>query len=145
MFLGVYRYQMDEKGRVPLPRSLRRKSGGRVIAVKGRDGCIEVHPESNFKKITDGLKKQLPKSSDARRSLRFISLNAVAITPDKQGRIAIQPDNLRKHASLKKGTVVIVGMLDYVEIWALKVWQKIEGGEGIVKEAEAVARAVTKK
>ncbi len=52
MFPGEFEYQIDEKGRVPLPPKFRRElREGAVILAPGVEKCITAYPLSEWKKL----------------------------------------------------------------------------------------------
>jgi len=122
-FLGRYDYQMDEKGRVSLPAAFRREAeGDRFILVQWEKPYLTLFPEQVWKGVQDRLLEFRRKEPAAGSYIREITANAVEVSPDKQGRILI-PAWLQEAASLK-GTVVLSGVIDRVEVWDPEEFQK---------------------
>ena len=129
-FLGRYDFQMDEKGRVSLPAAFRREAGGeRFILLQWEKPYLTLFPEDVWKEVQERLLEYRRAEPAAWSYVREITANAVEVSPDKQGRILI-PAWLQEAASLK-GTVVLSGVIDRVEIWDPEEFRKSvqEGAE----------------
>ena len=126
VFLGRYDYQMDEKGRVSLPAAFRREADGdRFILVQLDPPALTLLPLSAWAKIQEKLLDFRKSSAGAANYVRAITANAVEVSPDKQGRILI-PGWLQEKASLK-GTVVVNGALDRIEVWDPEAFDRVVG------------------
>jgi MraZ protein len=122
-FLGRYDFQMDEKGRVSLPAAFRRGADGdRFILVQLEGPALTLYPMQEWEKLQESLLRFRKTSEAAENYVRRVTSNAVEVSPDKQGRILI-PSWLQEAASLK-GTVVLSGVLDKVEIWDPEEFKK---------------------
>jgi MraZ protein len=123
-FLGRYDYQMDEKGRVSLPAAFRKEAeGGRFILIQWEKPYLTLFPEEVWAKVQERLLEYRRADPGAGNYIREITANALEVSPDKQGRILI-PAWLQEAASLK-GTVVLNGVIDRVEIWDPEEFQKV--------------------
>ena len=115
-FLGRYRYQLDEKGRVSLPAAFRAEAEShRFVLLQWENPYLTLFPESEWKSFRDSLLTYRRSGSAAAHHVREIISNAVEVAPDKQGRILI-PSWLKEAASLE-GTVLLIGNIDRVELW----------------------------
>ena len=129
-FLGRYDFQMDEKGRVSLPAAFRREAGGeQFVLLQWEKPYLTLFPEEVWSGVQERLLEYRRSDPAAWNYVREITANAVEVSPDKQGRILI-PGWLQEAASLK-GTVVLNGGLDRVEIWDPEAFQ-----QAIQKKAE---------
>ena len=122
MFIGEYRYSIDNKGRVVLPPDFRALLKGKIFIIKGFEKCLFVYDEDEW----DVQKKRYSGLSDfaekARKLKRLIFSGMIEGTPDKQGRVKIsQP--LLQYAGINK-EVVVVGVNNKIEIWAKENWNK---------------------
>jgi MraZ protein len=114
---------MDEKGRVSLPAAFRKEAGGeRFILVQWEKPYLTLFPEDVWSGVQERLLEFRRKEPASWNYVREITANAVEVAPDKQGRILI-PAWLQEAASLK-GTVVLSGVIDRVEIWDPEEFQK---------------------
>jgi MraZ protein len=115
MFLGEYKYSIDEKKRLAVPTKFRQSLGAKAIITRGLDKCLFLYPVKEWEKLAKKL-SQLPLSqSDARGFVRLMLGGAMEVAIDNMGRILV-PDYLKDYASLKK-KVVLVGLYDRVELW----------------------------
>ncbi len=123
-FLGRYDFQMDEKGRVSLPAAFRKEAEGeRFILVQWEEPYLTLFPEDVWAGVQERLLEYRRKEPAAWNYVRDVTANAVEVSPDKQGRILI-PGWLQEAASLK-GTVVLSGVIDRVEIWNPEGFEKV--------------------
>jgi MraZ protein len=122
MFLGEYKYSIDDKKRLAVPTKFRQSLGQKAVITRGLDQCLFLYPVKEWKKLAKKL-SQLPLSqSDARGFVRLMLGGAMEVAIDNMGRILV-PDYLKDYASLKK-KVVMVGLYDRVELWDETVFEK---------------------
>jgi len=124
LFYGTYRYKVDEKGRMPLPRKFREQlkdsKGGRLA--KGADKCIVIYPLPEWIKQAAELEKAARPPDVQRKLRRLFGASTFDFIFDKQGRIAF-PAELRNYAEITDSAVVI-GAQKYVEIWNPELWEE---------------------
>ena len=115
-FIGEYRYNIDNKGRVNIPAKFRKsivpEAENTFIITQGKDRCLDVYPLDVFQdKIVNKI-NEFSESNDAHRYYSSVRGSNSSDAPlDKQGRIAI-PQKLLEYAGIKKD-IVIIG----VETW----------------------------
>lgn len=115
-FLGSYRHQLDDKGRVALPATFRRSADGdSFVLLHGYQPALFLYPERAWSQVEERLADLLRRQPDARSSVLSLTANAQHVEPDKQGRILI-PERLQRAAELG-GEVLIVGALEKIELW----------------------------
>ena len=135
MFLGEYKYTIDDKKRLAIPVKFRNLLGEKAIVTKGLDNCLFLYPVKEWEKMAEKL-AQLPISqSDARGFARIMLAGAMEVNIDRLGRILI-PDYLRDYSSLNK-KVVVAGLYNRVEIWDEDKWNEYK--EKTEKEAGDMA------
>ena len=118
--MGEYNYTIDDKGRLNFPAKFREKMGVAFVVTRWLDDCLVAFPETEWQRITDILRsKSMVKTRDIQR---FLFEAAQEVTPDKQGRILLEPV-LRSHAGLQK-EVTVIGVGSDAEIWDTAAWQK---------------------
>jgi len=121
MFIGEYKYSIDEKKRLATPVKFRQVLGKKAIITRGLDQCLFLYPAAEWNSLAKKL-SQLPLSqADARGFVRLMLTGAMEVDFDNLGRILI-PDYLKKYAFLKK-KVVIAGLYNRIEIWDETIWQ----------------------
>ncbi|MED3646121.1 division/cell wall cluster transcriptional repressor MraZ [Halalkalibacterium halodurans] len=122
MFMGEYRHNVDEKGRMIIPAKFRDELGETFVVTRGLDRCLFVYPQVEWKKLEESLKNLPFTKKDARAFTRFFFSGATECELDKQGRVNIASP-LREFAQLKKECVVI-GVSNRVEIWSKELWEE---------------------
>lgn len=117
-FVGSFTRSVDAKGRFALPFRFRQGSPGSgdetYMVSKGADGSLSLLPfkawEANINRM-----RQAPPSAELRANIRRMSLSAIEVKPDSQGRIGISPETLAAFGIGKK--ITVVGMGSYMELW----------------------------
>lgn len=124
LFYSTYRYKVDEKGRMPLPRKFREQlkdsRGGKLA--KGADKCIVIYPLGEWIKQADELEKAARPPDIQRKLSRLFNASIFDLGFDGQERIAL-PVELRNYAEITDSAVVI-GAVKYVEIWNPELWEE---------------------
>lgn len=119
MFRGHHTATVDERGRVRIPTAflatLRDRYGDDLFVTSLDGRHLRVYPQKTWIEVEEKL-LQIPSMTPARVKLmdRFTFYGQIAKL-DKAGRVLI-PQRLRSSAKLD-GEVVILGFLDYLEIW----------------------------
>jgi MraZ protein len=116
-FLGSFRHQLDEKGRLALPASFRRSAGEdeRFILIHAHEPALFLYPAGAWAVVEEQLMDLMRRQPSSRGWVLGLTANAVETAPDKQGRILI-PERLQKAVKLD-GEALIVGALEKIEIW----------------------------
>jgi MraZ protein len=124
LFTGSYRRSIDDKLRLPIPKPLRdaMPEMPRLYLTPGLDGCIAVYPEEALDALGRRLEATSPAAREVRDYSRLFFSQAARVVPDRQWRLRV-PGELTKWAGLA-GEVMIVGVRDHLEIWALDAWQR---------------------
>lgn len=135
MFIGEYRHNLDEKGRLAIPVKFREKLRGGAVITKGLDNSLFLYPKKEWEKMAEKLSSMPISQSGARAFSRMMLAGAYDIEIDKQGR-AVVPQTLRDFAGIK-GNTVIAGLYKRIEIWDLKSWEKYK--ENTEKESNEIA------
>jgi len=125
MFIGEYRHNVDQKGRVAVPVKFRSALGGGAIVTKGLDGCLFMFTEQEWKEFAQKLIALPLAQANSRAFKRLMMAGAVQVALDSQGRILL-PDYLRQYAGLKKEAVV-AGLYNRIELWDKERWQEYKG------------------
>ena len=121
MFIGEYRHNLDEKGRLQVPVKWRSRLADGAVITKGFDGSLKFYPSSVWQEIALKL-SLLPQSQpSARAYVRQTLAGAVDVELDKLGRV-ILPGYLRTYARLQR-QVVLAGLHDHMEIWDTQSWE----------------------
>lgn len=141
-FKGTYQYILDPKNRFNLPAKMRSTfiadDRDTVILTRGFDPCIQVYSLTEWQKREEQLRRFSVFDTDARKVLRMLSGNAQEYELDKQGRVVI-PQPLLQFARIEK-EVLIIGMLDWIEVWSPAVYDDVHKDFDLAGTAEKMVK-----
>ena len=133
MYLGEYRYSLDQKGRLVLPAKLRGKKITSFVLTRGLDRCLFLYPLDEWRGLEKKIRELPMAKREARSFLRLLVSGAVESRLDRQGRLLITKP-LAQYARIEK-EVVVIGALSRIEIWAKKNWEEyLEKSESSFEE-----------
>lgn len=138
MFIGEYKHNLDNKGRLAVPAKFRLLLKKGAVVTRGLDNCLFLYPKEQWEKIATKLANLPISQSKARAFSRLMLAGAMALDFDSQGRITL-PGYLRKFAGLNKKTI-IAGLYDRLEIWDEGTWNQYK--TGAEKESSEIAEAL---
>ena len=118
MYIGEYKYTLDDKNRVFIPPKLREDLGERFIVCKGAGEFLNLYSLNEWAVFEQKI-NSLPQI-DSHDLKIFFFAGANEVKPDSQGRIVI-PQNLKSHAGLTRD-VSINGNSNTAQIWDLGKW-----------------------
>lgn len=124
MFIGEYRHNIDNKGRLAVPAKFRSILKGGAVVTRGLDNCLFLYPKKEWQKLAVKLAGLPISRVNTRAFSRLMLAGAMEVDFDSQGRIMV-PEYLRRFASLKKRAVV-AGLYDRLEIWDETGWEKFK-------------------
>jgi MraZ protein len=138
MFIGTYYHTLEEQGRVSLPKTFRNITDQWVVT-RGLDGGLFVFPADSFQEKLQKISENHVFTKKAHRDfVRLMTNEAQAIEVDSNGRVNL-PDYLIHFAHLNKD-LVVVGSLDYIEIWERDLYHKYV--DQLENQAEEIAEKV---
>ena len=115
---------MDEKGRVSLPSAFRRGDPDeRFVLLQWEEPYLTLFPEPKWCEIEDRLDDYRKSGAEAMNNVRRLYETLAEVAPDKQGRILV-PATLQQAGGLK-GTVLLLGMRDRVELWNPSTYEAV--------------------
>ncbi len=138
MLLGSYYNTLDAQRRVTIPKALRADLGGNPIITRGLDGGIFLFPESQWTQFVNNLEQQSFTKKHTRDFLRYMTNQAFGGAPDTLGRLTL-PEPLAVSAGISRD-VVVVGSLQYVEIWDRDRYHAYL--DGMSEKAEEIAESM---
>jgi len=124
MFIGEYKYNLDEKNRLAMPSKFRALFSEGAVITKGLDNCLFVYTTKEWKKLADKLANLPFSQAKSRAFSRMMLAGAMDVRLDKLGRV-ILPDYLKTFAGLNK-KVVLAGLYNRLEVWDEKMWSKYQ-------------------
>lgn len=122
MFIGEYSHNIDDKGRLAVPKKFRAKLAKGAIITRGLDDCLFLYTKEEWKVLAEKLASLPFSQANARAFARLMLAGAMDVDLDKQGRVVL-PDYLRAYADLKKETIV-AGLYNRLEIWDQSKWSE---------------------
>ena len=108
------------------------------MITKGFEGCLELWTSCDFDKKINQILSYSQNKKNARILARQIFANSNEVEIDKAKRILL-PTNLKEMASIKKD-VMIIGMGNKIEIWAMNEYENFCCATN--KEFEKVAEKI---
>ena len=135
MFIGEYKHNLDNKGRLAVPAKFRSLLKKGAVVTKGLDNCLFLYSKEKWKKEAEKFSNLPVNQAKARAFSRHMLAGAMDVSFDNQGRINL-PSYLIKFANLKKNTI-IAGLYDRLEIWDENIWEKYK--KETDKESEKIA------
>ena len=122
MFIGEYSHNLDEKGRLAIPKKFRADLSQGAVVTRGLDSCLFLYTKAEWAKLAEKL-AQLPFSqANTRAFARLMLAGAMDVEVDTQGRVML-PGYLRDFAGLSK-SVTVAGLYNRLEIWDEEKWKK---------------------
>ena len=110
-----------------VPAKFRNELADGMYVTRWLDKCLALYSTAAFEALAAKV-SALPISDPNARNLRRIFFSdAAECEIDKQGRINI-PAHLREFAGVNAddAAVMVVGMNDYIEIWARERWTQVQ-------------------
>lgn len=135
MFIGEYSHNLDEKGRLAVPKKFRAALSKGAVVTRGLDNCLFLYTKAEWKKLADKLANLPFSQANARAFARLMLAGAMDVSLDKQGRIVL-PEYLRNFASMNK-ELIVAGLYNRLELWDKDAWARYS--QQAEKESNAIA------
>ncbi len=120
MFIGEYAHNLDEKGRLAIPKKFRADLSKGAVVTRGLDSCLFLYTKKEWEKLAQKLANLPFAQANTRAFARLMLAGAMDAEVDKQGRIML-PDYLRQFAGMKK-SVIVAGLYSRLELWDSAKW-----------------------
>jgi MraZ protein len=121
MFIGEYSHNLDDKGRLAIPKKFRVDLSQGAVVTRGLDNCLFLYTNTEWEKLAEKLASLPFAQADTRAFARLMLAGAMDVELDKQGRVVL-PEYLRSFAKLKKG-IIVAGLYNRLELWDDDSWQ----------------------
>jgi len=118
---GVYKHNLDAKGRLFIPAKLREELGEVFYVTLSMEKCLTAYSSESWGKFMDKI-KEMPKVKQIK--MRPLFAHAAKCELDNQGRILL-PQALRDFAGLTK-EVAVVGSGECAEFWDAAAWAAVD-------------------
>lgn len=121
MFIGEYTHNLDDKGRLAIPKKFRAALSKGAVVTRGLDNCLFLYTKAEWKQLAEKLANLPFAQANTRAFARLMLAGAMDVSLDKQGRVVL-PEYLRSFASLKKG-IAVAGLYNRLELWDQDEWE----------------------
>ncbi|MDR1697367.1 MAG: hypothetical protein LBR37_00380 [Erysipelotrichaceae bacterium] len=125
-FYGKYLHNIDSHGRISLPSKLRQSLNGELLLGKGLDGCLALYTVKEYDLFIEKIiTSKSFASHEVRDVKRALARRMMPVELDSVSRITIPKDLIDE--LMMKGSLVITGVGDHIEIWeknAFEVYEK---------------------
>lgn len=139
MFIGEYSHNLDDKGRLAVPKKFRGDLSRGAVVTRGLDACLFLYTKKEWQVLAEKLAALPFAQANTRAFARLMLAGAMDAEIDKQGRIMI-PEYLRTYAGITKA-VVVAGLYNRLELWNEERWsaykKKTEGASNEIAEQMA--------
>jgi len=144
-FKGSYDYSVDSKGRINIPARLRKyvspEANDTFVITRGFEQCLFVYPQDEWNRLEQSIRELSASNPKDRFFTRTLLQYATESQLDGQARVTV-PKELLQFAGIET-EVLIIGVLERIELWNPKVWQKYL--ESQADTYENVAQSVLQK
>jgi MraZ protein len=135
---SLYRHGLDPKRRLQMPSKWRSEQGGDELTLViwrqySVGACLRVLPAAELARVRQAI-SSLPAGDPKKTALRhLIGADSEQVVLDSAGRILV-PERMAEAAGLQ-GETVMVGLLDYFEIWnpdrysRVRIFQEMQAEE----------------
>jgi len=136
---GEVDYQLDDRGRIAIPKAFRDSLEHGGFITRGWYGCLFLFPWEQWREIEAKLERVPITDMNGDVVKQFFSGGA-RVWLDRQGRLVL-PAALREFAGVQRD-VVVRGVINRIEVWAKDRWQSFQSEqfapERIVEKAAAL-------
>ena len=120
MFIGEYDHNLDDKGRLAVPKKFRADLMTGAVVTRGLDNCLFLYTKIEWGKLAEKLAALPFAQANTRAFARLMLAGAMDVEVDKQGRIML-PEYLRVYAGISK-EIVVAGLYNRLELWDSTKW-----------------------
>lgn len=120
MFIGEYAHNLDDKGRLAVPKKFRSVLAKGAVVTRGLDDCLFLYTKAEWQKLAEKLAGLPFAQANTRAFARLMLAGAMDVDVDNQGRIVL-PEYLRRFAKLTK-EVIVAGLYNRLELWDKNAW-----------------------
>jgi len=122
VFIGEFSHNLDDKGRIAIPKKFRPNLSRGAVVTRGLDNCLFLYTKKEWEKLAEKLAALPFAQANTRAFSRLMLAGAMDVEIDAQGRV-ILPEYLRQYAQLKK-EIIVAGLYNRIEIWNAEKWNE---------------------
>lgn len=131
LFVGVFRHNLDDKGRLTIPSQWRpdvESEANDFLALPSLDGpYVTVLPPKMIAQLEERISQISMGDAEGRRAVRRVMQKAHRFACDKQGRINLN-DKLIDYARIEKSTVLL-GEISTFSIYSAEMYDQLNGDD----------------
>ena len=140
MYFGSFTHNLDEKGRLMIPRKMREELGYKVYIMKGFDGSLSIYNEDRYQELVKEFSRLSFNQAKVRDYLRIQFASTYEMDVDKLGRVQLPTALLNKYNIGKE--VMVLGIGDHIEVWDKAKYEEYENSvrdsfESIAEDIDA--------
>ena len=120
VFIGEYSHNLDDKGRLAIPKKFRDDLAKGAVVTRGLDSCLFLYTKKEWEKLAEKLAALPFAQANTRAFARLMLAGAMDVDIDKQGRV-ILPEYLRQYAGIEKN-IIVAGLYNRLELWDETKW-----------------------
>ena len=140
MYFGSFTHNLDEKGRLMIPRKMREELGYKVYIMKGFDGSLSIYNEDRYQELVKEFSRLSFNQAKLRDYLRIQFASTYEMDVDKLGRVQLPTALLNKYNIGKE--VMVLGIGDHIEVWDKAKYEEYENSvrdsfESIAEDIDA--------
>ena len=124
MYFGSFVHNLDEKGRLMIPRKMREELGYKVYIMKGFEGSLSLYNEDRYQELVKEFSRLSFNQAKVRDYLRLQFASTYEMDVDKLGRVQIPTALLTKFNISRE--VLVLGIGDHIEVWDKAKYEEYE-------------------
>jgi MraZ protein len=122
VFIGEYSHNLDDKGRLAVPKKFRADLSRGAVITRGLDSCLFLYTKKEWEKLATKLSALPFAQANTRAFARLMLAGAMDAELDAQGRVIV-PEYLRTYAGIQK-SIVVAGLYNRLELWDEAKWNE---------------------
>lgn len=136
--MGVFRHNLDDKGRLTIPAQWRPEvdsEANAFLALPSLDGYVNVYPPKMIAQLEERISQISMGDTEGQAAVETLMSMAHSFSCDKQGRISLNAA-LVEHAKIKK-SAVLLGKLSSFSIYSDEIYDALRSKTPVSRETQA--------
>ncbi|MGB0408688.1 MAG: division/cell wall cluster transcriptional repressor MraZ [Opitutales bacterium] len=137
-FVGVFRHNLDDKGRLTIPAQWRPEvdsEANAFLALPSLDGYVTVYPPKMIAQLEERISQISMGDTEGQAAVETLMSMAHSFSCDKQGRINLNAE-LIAHARIEK-SAVLLGKLSSFSIYSDEVYEALRSKAPLSRDTQA--------